>query len=104
MKNRSKITPLYNAFRKDLKLIPLEEIHSVDEQMIPFKGRMVFKKYLNEKPYLWGRKVFFHVGISGVVYDIEILGKELLTLVQWDKGPIFLLRLVQEINNLFNFI
>ena len=31
---------------------------SVDEAMIPFKGRLAFKQYMKDKPTKWGIKVF----------------------------------------------
>ena len=30
----------------------------LDEDMIPFKGRMVIKQYMKDKPIKWGYKVF----------------------------------------------
>jgi len=33
-----------------------EEKHSVDEQMIPFKGRSSMKQYMKSKPHKWGYK------------------------------------------------
>ena len=57
---------------KDLKIHPLldllapvfEEYYtlgkniSVDESMIPFKGRMKYKQYIPNKPHSWGIKAF----------------------------------------------
>ena len=31
---------------------------SVNEAMIPFKGRLAFKQYMKDKPTKWGIKVF----------------------------------------------
>ena len=31
---------------------------SVDEAMIPFKGRLAFKQYMKDKPTKWGIEVF----------------------------------------------
>jgi len=50
--------------RKFLDLIvPLsrnitQENVSIDEAMIPFKGRLRFKQYMKDKPTKWGIKVF----------------------------------------------
>ncbi len=61
--------PGYDPLFKVRKLIDLlaprfeeeynihEEV-SVDEAMIPFKGRLSFKQYMKDKPTKWGIKVF----------------------------------------------
>ena len=36
----------------------LDEWVSIDEAMIPFKGRLSFKQYMKDKPTKWGIKVF----------------------------------------------
>ena len=55
----------------------LEQNLSVDEQMIPVKGRHGLKQYLPKKPHKWGYKVFVLSGVSGYTYDFEIFtGKE----------------------------
>lgn len=51
---------------------PPEERHSVDEQMIAFKGRSHLKQYVRNKPHKWGFKVFTRAGASGLMYDFEI--------------------------------
>ncbi len=35
----------------------VEEVCSVDEQMIPFKGQLSLKVYIKAKPKKWGVKV-----------------------------------------------
>ena len=35
-----------------------QENVSIDEAMIPFKGRLRFKQYMKDKPTKWGIKVF----------------------------------------------
>lgn len=49
-----------------------EECHSVDEMMIPFKGRSSLKQYLPKKPKRWGYKMWVRAGISGYVYCFEL--------------------------------
>ena len=49
-----------------------EERHSIDEQIIPFKGRSVMWLYIQNKPHKWGFKVFTRAGSSGSMYTIEI--------------------------------
>ena len=41
----------------------------VDEQIIPFKGRLGLKQYMKGKPNPWGVKIFFLCGESGMPYN-----------------------------------
>lgn len=45
----------------------IEEITSVDEQMIPFKGQIGIKVYMKDKPAPWGIKV----GYISPIYSVE---------------------------------
>ena len=54
--------------------MPSEETNSVDEQMIPFKGKSSLQRYLPKKPKKWGFKVFSRNGQSGFCYDFEVEG------------------------------
>ncbi|KAK2708981.1 hypothetical protein QYM36_014569 [Artemia franciscana] len=49
-----------------------EERHSIDEQIITFKGRSVMWLYLQNKLHKWGFKVFTRAGSSGRMYDNKI--------------------------------
>lgn len=49
-----------------------EECHSVDEMMVPFKGRSTIKQYIKSKPKPWGFKIWVRAGVSGYVYCFEI--------------------------------
>lgn len=60
-----KVRLLLNILQSNMHDIPPEERHSVDEQMIAFKGRSHFK-------VLKGFKVFTRAGASGLMYDFEI--------------------------------
>ena len=42
---------------------------SVDEQMIPYKGKHSLRQYLPKKPKKWGLKVISRAGVSGITYD-----------------------------------
>ena len=56
--------------------IEVEEYNSVDELIIPFKGRSSLKQYVRNKPHKQGIKVFARTGSSGIVYDFEMyMGK-----------------------------
>ncbi|CAI6357360.1 unnamed protein product [Macrosiphum euphorbiae] len=59
-----KIRPLLNILQINMHDIPPEERHSVDEQMIAFKGRSHLKQYVRNKPHKWGFKVFTRAGAN----------------------------------------
>ncbi|PSN48689.1 PiggyBac transposable element-derived protein 3 [Blattella germanica] len=50
----------------------IEEYLSVDEIIIPFKGRSSLKQYNQNKPHKWGIKVFAITSSSGILHDFEI--------------------------------
>lgn len=45
-----KVRPLLNAFQQRCRDLPLEENLCIDEQMIPFKGKIDIKQYIRGKP------------------------------------------------------
>ena len=65
-----KIRPWLTSFReKCLQVVP-EEHNSVDEMMIPFKGRFSsIKQYMRGKPHF---KVWVRTGISGIMCDFDM--------------------------------
>ncbi|XP_064483045.1 piggyBac transposable element-derived protein 3-like [Ornithodoros turicata] len=67
----SKVAPLLGSVRKNLRKISMEQCLSVDEQVIPFKGRSRLKQYNPKKPKKWGYKMFVLCGASGIPYDFE---------------------------------
>lgn len=68
-----KLRPWLDLFReKCLQVVP-EEHNSVDEMMIPFKGRFSsIKQYMRGKPHPWGFKVWVRTGISGIICDFDV--------------------------------
>jgi hypothetical protein len=66
-----KIRPLLDLLSQRYASVPLEENLSVDEQMIPFKGRSGLKQYMAKKPHKWGYKMFVLAGVSGYTYNFE---------------------------------
>jgi hypothetical protein len=66
-----KIRPLLVNLRQRCTTVKMEENLSVDEQIIPFKGRSSLKQYLPMKPHKWGYKMFVLSGVSGFSYDFE---------------------------------
>jgi len=67
-----KIRPFIDAFRKNCLLTEHEVFHSIDEFIIPFKGRSNLKQYNKNKPHKWGFKGFARCGGSGIMYDFQI--------------------------------
>ena len=67
-----KIRPLIDSVLPKCQAIPTEEHHSIDEQIIPTKGRSGMRQYLPKKPNKWGIKVWARCGHSGILYDFEI--------------------------------
>lgn len=46
---------------------------TIDEAMIPFKGRLSFKQYIENKPTKWGVKAFVHSDVmNGYIYRMQI--------------------------------
>ena len=43
---------------------------SVDEAMIPFKGRLAFNQYMKDKPTKWGIKVFVLADATNWIHKI----------------------------------
>ena len=61
------VTPLFESE------YTLHKQVTVDEAMIPFKGRLGFKQYMKDKPTKWGIKVFtLSEATNGYVYCIQI--------------------------------
>ncbi|XP_040067986.1 piggyBac transposable element-derived protein 3-like [Ixodes scapularis] len=67
-----KVRPIIDALRQNLRLVPPEEKQSIDEQIIPFKGRSQMKQYIKAKPHKWGFKVFTRASSSGIMHDFVI--------------------------------
>ncbi|KAL3183150.1 hypothetical protein MRX96_006920 [Rhipicephalus microplus] len=73
-----------------MKAVAPEEWQSVDEQIIPFKGRSPLKQCMKSKPHNWGYKVFTRAGVSRIMHDFIIY--EVMSLEQFvyiaisDKG------------------
>ena len=67
------ITPKFES-----EYVPHKQV-SVDEAMIPFKGRLGFKQYMKDKPTKWGIKVFTLCdATNGYVYRLQVYtGKNL---------------------------
>jgi len=64
-----KVRPLLTMLRESCLKVEPKEKQSVDEQIIPFKGRNSLKQYIPKKPKKWGFKVIARCGVSGITYD-----------------------------------
>jgi hypothetical protein len=71
-----KVRPFVGSIKSSFRETEVEEYNSVDELIIPFKGRSSLKQYVRNNPHKWGIKVFARAASSGIVYDFEVyMGK-----------------------------
>jgi len=68
-----KLRPWLEAFRQNcLKVIP-DEVNSIDEMMVPYKGRTSrLKQYMRGKPHPWGFKIWARTGVCGILHDFDV--------------------------------
>ncbi|XP_029844027.2 piggyBac transposable element-derived protein 3-like [Ixodes scapularis] len=66
-----KIKPVLEHIRSKCKATESENLFSIDEMMIPYKGKKAgnLRQYLPKKPKKWGFKLFVLAGVSGMVHD-----------------------------------
>ncbi|KRZ43420.1 PiggyBac transposable element-derived protein 4, partial [Trichinella pseudospiralis] len=64
-----KIRPVIESIRKTCLEETPRELQSVDEHIIPYKGRCKMKYYNPRKPDKWGLKVIARCGRNGFVHD-----------------------------------
>ena len=67
-----KTRPLFQLLRKNCVMHIAEEHNSIDEQMVPSKGRNFLRRYMPNKPYKWGFKIFSRNGSLCQVYDFDL--------------------------------
>ena len=67
-----KSRPFVDAItRKVCSIVPGERL-SIDEQIIPFKGKSRLRQYNPKEPNIWGYKVFVLSGINGLIHNLEV--------------------------------
>lgn len=74
----NKIDPLSNELISKFQLAytPEQDV-CIDESMIPFRGRLIFRQYLPGKRHQYGIKIFKLCGKGGYTYNFKIYsGKE----------------------------
>ena len=67
-----KIRPFLDFIRNSCLQVENEREQSIDEIIVPFKGKSKLKQYLPCKPNKWGFKIFARCGVSGIVYDFAM--------------------------------
>lgn len=68
----SKVRPLVDHLRGKFQAIPMTRDLSIDESIVPFKGRSSLKVYIPKKPHKWGYKFYVLADKYGLVYDFFI--------------------------------
>lgn len=68
-----KITPLLNKLRTSFQshIVPGEFI-CIDETLVPFKGKLKFKQYINNKRHKFGIKLFKLCLENGYLYEFKV--------------------------------
>ncbi len=64
-----KIRRFYDTIRNKCRSEKQTEFQSIDEQIVPFKGRHIRKQYLPSKPHRWGFKMITRGSSSGIIFD-----------------------------------
>ena len=67
-----KIRPLVEGLRQRYGTVAMEEHLSVDEQIVPFKGRSCLRQFNPKKPHKWGYKIWVLCGANGYAFDFEV--------------------------------
>lgn len=101
-----RVRPLMDAVRKRCLELPIEEYLSVDEQMIPLRGRITkgVKQFVKNKPKIrWGVKNVVLCGKSGQAYDFvcyqgSTTEFNLKTLTTFGLGATMVLHLADRID------
>jgi len=81
----TKIRPLVEKLRKRYKKVPMEEHISVDEQIVPFKGRSCLRQYNPKKPHKWGYKLWVLYAEPVVTRTIWRYTHERMTMWLWTE-------------------
>ncbi|KAI8432607.1 hypothetical protein MSG28_013593 [Choristoneura fumiferana] len=70
--------PFLEKIRKNCLAQERETKFSIDEMMIPYKGKKAGnrRQYMKDKPTKWGFKNYVRAGVSGMIYDFILYGAE----------------------------
>lgn len=66
-----KVRPLINIIRRNCLSQEQGKRFSIDEMMIPYKGKKAGSRrhYIKSKPKKWGFKFFVRSGVNGLIYN-----------------------------------
>ncbi|XP_030009855.1 piggyBac transposable element-derived protein 2-like [Sphaeramia orbicularis] len=67
-----KIRSLIDFLLPKFQALPQDQMLSVDEQIVPFKGRTSLKQCISKKLYKWGYKIFVLRDSKGLVHSFDI--------------------------------
>ena len=67
-----KVEPVVDAVRNRCRHLPREELCSIDEQIVPFTGRLSANQFIRSEPNPVGLKHFVICGRSGRALDVEL--------------------------------
>ncbi|KAI8792109.1 piggyBac transposable element-derived protein 3 [Biomphalaria glabrata] len=68
-----KIRPWLKLFRNNCLKVIAHENNSIDEMMIPFKGKFSkLKQFIKGKPHPWGIKVWARTSSAGMLCDFDV--------------------------------
>jgi hypothetical protein len=67
-----KLRPWLAAMRLHFLEIPPTEFQSIDEIIVPFKGRSGLRVYMPNKPHKWGFKLWGRSDATGFMYDFDV--------------------------------
>ena len=85
--------------RKCMKLFQPDEHVSIDERMVPNKGRYAFRQYIKDKPTKWGMKLWVIAdAATGYTFDYEVYtGKSSTVLSKFGLGYSVVMRLMKSL-------
>uniref|UniRef100_A0A3B4A161 PiggyBac transposable element-derived protein domain-containing protein n=1 Tax=Periophthalmus magnuspinnatus TaxID=409849 RepID=A0A3B4A161_9GOBI len=67
-----KIRPFINLLLTKFHVLPQNQMLSVHELIVPFKGKTNLKQYFSNKLYKWGYKIFVLCDTNGLVHSFDI--------------------------------
>lgn len=67
-----KVRSLIDSLLPKFQALPQEQMLCVDEQMVPFKGKLGLKQYIPKKPHKWGYNIFALCDTKGLVHSFDI--------------------------------
>jgi hypothetical protein len=58
--------------QQNFSTISCDEFQSIDEIMVPFKGRSILRMYLPKKPKKWGIKLWRRASPTGILHAFDV--------------------------------